>query len=425
MSSKQFAAAIGLAITMLVFSGFTPDLVAQESRGEVVVTSTTMYMGSTTNNAFVGQKDVVIGVLYIEDTAVNGTGSNSFIDRVWIRRESGDASEDCFTNWRFVQDIDGLNFSPNGVFDGPDDLFLANGTGKIDSSFDGGQAGVFFENPRLGDFTPGFHKRPAVIVNDGAANILFIVADISSSCEGGTLELNYQLDFSHLPLSDKLNSITKSQLACQTPPTGMSMFPSAVGTSLGSNIAAHTGCSMPKRNGVGVSISTGSPPTETPPPSETPPPTRTIPPAGGSSLADFDTNDNCSIDDPEFFNAVDSWLSESISDALFFDVLDAWIGQTDVCASAASLKISAQQTASGGFKFSAQNASTTALHIEIYNLQGNLMHQQSASSGQLIWNLRSANGKFIANGVYLYKISGQDSSGKVVGREVRKLVILR
>ena len=160
--------------------------------------------------------------------------------------------------------------------------------------------------------------------------------------------------------------------------------------------------------------------TSAPPSEELPPPT-----SGGNSLADFDSNDNCALDDSEFFNAVDSWLSESISNSLFFDVLDAWIGQSDICAATVSLQIKTQQTSSGSVRFSVENVSSSAFNLAVFDLNGNLIHQQSSSGAQLVWNLRNANGNVVANGVYLYRVSLRDSNGNVVGNEFRKLVILR
>ena len=157
------------------------------------------------------------------------------------------------------------------------------------------------------------------------------------------------------------------------------------------------------------------------------PPSEVLPPpsTGGNSLADFDINDNCALDDSEFFNAVDSWLSESISNSLFFDVLDAWIGQSDICAATASLQISTQKTASGSMRFSVEHMNISSSRIEVFDLQGMLIHQQSTSSGQLVWNMRSADGNVVANGVYLYRVDVRDTSGNIVGSELRKLIVIR
>ena len=43
------------------------------------------------------------------------------------------------------------------------------------------------------------------------------------------------------------------------------------------------------------------------------------------SVVDFDKNGNGTIQDSEFFAAVDQWIAGQVSDSLFFQVVDAWI----------------------------------------------------------------------------------------------------
>jgi hypothetical protein len=52
------------------------------------------------------------------------------------------------------------------------------------------------------------------------------------------------------------------------------------------------------------------------------------PPPGSNQagrLSDFDKNGNGSIENGEFFAAVDQWIAGSVSDSLFFIVVDSWI----------------------------------------------------------------------------------------------------
>ena len=40
----------------------------------------------------------------------------------------------------------------------------------------------------------------------------------------------------------------------------------------------------------------------------------------------YDLDESGDLSDPEFFLAIDDWISEMISDVVFFELLDAWIG---------------------------------------------------------------------------------------------------
>lgn len=176
------------------------------------------------------------------------------------------------------------------------------------------------------------------------------------------------------------------------------------------------------RNGIGP-IGSTSPPTSTPPAS---------PPAPGSSLADFDTNKNCSLEDTEFFNVVDLWLSENISDSLFFSVLDAWIGQTRVCTVGISalrsneiVRISVVQSKSGMMQFSTPYGNDGILQLEVFDSNGYRIHHQRASGMRLRWNPHLIGRKDIPNGVYLCKVLLRDNTKEVIQTEFRKIAILR
>jgi hypothetical protein len=45
--------------------------------------------------------------------------------------------------------------------------------------------------------------------------------------------------------------------------------------------------------------------------------------------------------------------------------------------------------------------------------------------GSLVWNFQDSHGRQVANGVYLYTITVRGTDGRLVRRDVRKLVIVR
>lgn len=47
----------------------------------------------------------------------------------------------------------------------------------------------------------------------------------------------------------------------------------------------------------------------------------------------FDKNNNCRIDQPELFDAIDQWTAGDIEQSLMFNVIDAWTMKTNVCES--------------------------------------------------------------------------------------------
>ena len=152
------------------------------------------------------------------------------------------------------------------------------------------------------------------------------------------------------------------------------------------------------------------------------------PPNNAQNLCDLDANQNGFLDDAEFFNTIDLWIGELIENQFFFDAVDAWIAQDQICpaaTAASSFNITTQQVASNMIQFSVTGTSFSSQQLEIYNLQGTLLHQQSASGGSLSWNMRGANRSVLANGVYLYRVTLRDLIGSDVGSEIRKLVVVR
>lgn len=153
-------------------------------------------------------------------------------------------------------------------------------------------------------------------------------------------------------------------------------------------------------------------------------------PGPGGGVRQFDTNGNCRIDDPEFFNAIDSWVGGQIDNALFFQVVDAWISQSNVCAASqqnryqprlSCLLIADRQS----LTFEARGQGITSLSVKIYDLAGRMVFAQEASGTRLIWNYLNSEGRPVANGLYLYVVTFKGADGQTLKSEAKKLVVLR
>jgi len=157
------------------------------------------------------------------------------------------------------------------------------------------------------------------------------------------------------------------------------------------------------------------------------------PPNNAGDLCDLDNNQNGVLDDPEFFNAVDMWITEAIDNPLFFGAVDAWIGQSDICATAsdaASALFAQQQLVTA--RMSAQGLTLTALKrdivsmsVEFFDLRGNSIYRERSSGGTLNWNMRRADGVPVANGIYLYRVLIVNAAGQVTASPIEKLIVIR
>ena len=172
------------------------------------------------------------------------------------------------------------------------------------------------------------------------------------------------------------------------------------------------------------------PPPQDPPPQDPPPqdpPAAQPPTNSGSGPAAYDSDNDCFITGPEFFVALDHWLSGVIDDITFFSVSDAWIGGLSVCTSAAAsnstLSIELSQT-SRALLFSAQGIEAESISVEIYSLNGTLIATEQSSGSLLRWNMRDEANAPVANGVYFYRLSVQNQHG-VVSSEIKSLYVLR
>jgi parallel beta-helix repeat protein len=78
-----------------------------------------------------------------------------------------------------------------------------------------------------------------------------------------------------------------------------------------------------------------------------------------------------------------------------------------------------------GLQVRVQGQGIAGVQLQVYDLSGRVVADQSASGASLRWNGLSSLGRTLANGVYLYVVTVKGYDGKVVNSEVRKLVILR
>ena len=162
------------------------------------------------------------------------------------------------------------------------------------------------------------------------------------------------------------------------------------------------------------------------PPDTEPTPSPT--PGNGDSLGDFDADSDCMIGDSEFFSAIDQWISQAVDNVLFFQLVDAWIGQANVCgavSAASRQQISVSMQSGFGVNFEAQGVSLGELAVRIFDTSGKLVAQLQSPSSTLRWNLMTAQGQRVANGVYFYRIQAVSNQG--VGNQVAmgRLVVLR
>ena len=139
-------------------------------------------------------------------------------------------------------------------------------------------------------------------------------------------------------------------------------------------------------------------------------------------LVNFDSDRDCIISEIEFFDLMDSWLSELIDDVLFFRGVDAWVEQLNICSSSSTTPKLSVQMRSSSILFAA-DARTTAMNARVYDLAGNEIYASTTPGYHLVWHMRDLRGMPVANGIYFVRIE-QNIDGKLQ-REIRKLVVMR
>ena len=175
-------------------------------------------------------------------------------------------------------------------------------------------------------------------------------------------------------------------------------------------------------------IGSTSPPRNSLPPD---PPTIAPPAGNGSDLASYDADGSCTFEDNEFFNVVDAWISEILQDSTFFMAVDYWIGQTSLCASTASVnglsleEVNLSINRFSKVTFSIAGKLIASSELQIFDLNGNQIHQQTSHGKKLTWNLKTSTGAVVANGVYLFRVIVENAEGATISSSVKKIVLLR
>jgi hypothetical protein len=165
----------------------------------------------------------------------------------------------------------------------------------------------------------------------------------------------------------------------------------------------------------------------------------------------LDKNDNNLIDDPEFMEAIDYWISGrevpgtgglTITDAKILELMRLWVSRRPISSSSAqSEPIQTGRTEGLTVKeikffpnpikstntvvFRAEGSGIAGLKLEVFNLVGARVLEQEASGDTLKLYALDDKGRPLANGVYLYVVTVRGFNGEAIRSGVRKLVILR
>ena len=92
-----------------------------------------------------------------------------------------------------------------------------------------------------------------------------------------------------------------------------------------------------------------------------------------------------------------------------------------------ALRVSAVQAfaAKGALTVKAQGVGIQSVRVQLFDLAGRTVLDEGASGRQLRVRLLDAQGRPLANGVYLYVVEVKGVDGRVIRTDVRKLVVLR
>ncbi len=163
-----------------------------------------------------------------------------------------------------------------------------------------------------------------------------------------------------------------------------------------------------------------------------PPPPPAPPPAGQTSLRDFDTNNNDLIDDGEFFAIIDAWVAGQIDNATFFQGVDLWVSQMPISSAGLAdkpLRLDHITLAMNPMRhtviFSASGQGIASMHVDVFTLSGERVFIQETGGSRLAWDLRTPQGRPVANGVYLYVVTVFGIDGELIQSRPRKLFVLR
>jgi subtilisin family serine protease len=126
--------------------------------------------------------------------------------------------------------------------------------------------------------------------------------------------------------------------------------------------------------------------------------TRTAPSSGGSvsSVFRFDADGDGRLSDPEFFAAIDAWVSGEIGNELFFAAIDAWIGGRPLLSARAPDALRAG-----------------VVSLRLFDLQGRPIASLTTPSNRSLTRALQTVLRARANGVYLYVARFPDGSVRI------------
>jgi subtilisin family serine protease len=159
-------------------------------------------------------------------------------------------------------------------------------------------------------------------------------------------------------------------------------------------------------------------------------PSRNVGPSQGivvteKSIVNFDRNGNGTIEDLEFFSALESWISMEIDNDVFFQLIDVWTSQVLVQRIEEKEELSAElriNSSPNSIIFSAANQAKLA-NVMIYDAAGRPVYRGSSNGNQLRWDVRSSRGSILANGVYFYTLL-IEIEGRLL-RQTGKMAVIR
>lgn len=90
------------------------------------------------------------------------------------------------------------------------------------------------------------------------------------------------------------------------------------------------------------------------------------------------------------------------------------------------LSVKASTISNGrAIRFRTEGQAIRELDVEVYSLNGKKVFEGNSRANYLSWRMRDTQGRPVANGVYLYRISGRDVRGNVSRSEIKKIIVLR
>jgi PKD repeat protein len=182
---------------------------------------------------------------------------------------------------------------------------------------------------------------------------------------------------------------------------------------------------------------------------------------GVLSVPEAIAGDDSIIDDSEIISAIQLWINgevvpetgRTISDEEILELIAYWISDTKVDQpipqvskqslneelnsliaragegkqlSIRAFNIMPSPSRGGKMSFRVEGIGIRSIKAEVYDLTGKQVFDSGFVGGrELSWDLTNAQGKPLANGVYLYVITVRGYDGQVIKSEVRKLVVLR